>query len=145
MPFRFPLATLLRIREIAEQREERLLGQIQVQIAQSRQTLINLDTQRRSIIAQREKAVEQRTSSAEIVGFYDQVRRIEDLERTGQEHLAKLEELRRHQMKTYEAAHGKKELLAGLRAEMVEEYRATQVRREQSAVDDNFSSRRSFR
>lgn len=145
MAFQFPLATLLRLREIAEQREERLLGQIQSQIAQHQQTLLDLAAQRRSCIAHREQMFQQGTPSAEIVGFYDRIRKIEELEQKGREQLAKLEGLRIQQMKAYEAAHGKKELLAGLREEQLEAYRSTQTRREQSVMDDNFSSRRHLR
>jgi flagellar FliJ protein len=145
MAFKFPLATLLRLREIAEQREERLLGQIQAQIAQSRQTLSDLATQRKSLIVQREKITQQSTPSAEIVGFYDRIRKIEELEKTGGEHLAKLEVLRIQQMKVYETARGKKELLDGIREEQLQVYRSTQTRREQSVMDDNFSSRRHLR
>jgi flagellar export protein FliJ len=145
MAFQFTLATLLRLREIAEQREERLLGQIQAQIAQSHQTLIDLAVQRQSLVAHRERMIQQIMPSAEIVGLYNGIRRIEELEQTGRAHLVKLQGLRIQQMKAYEIAHKNKELLTGLRKEQLDAYRSAQTRHEQSALDDNFSSRRHLR
>jgi len=145
MAFRFSLATLLRLREIAEQREERLLGQIQNHVVKSRQTLIELEAQRRMLITQRELAVQQLSSAAEMVSFYDRVRMIEELERSGREQLTKVEALRDQQMKVYEDAHRKRDLISGMREDHLEEYRREQARQEQNAMDDNFSSRRHFR
>lgn len=145
MAFRFSLATLLRLREIAEQREERLLGQIQNQIAQNRQTLIELEAQRQGVIRQRELALQQQTSGAEIEGFYGRLRALEDLEKSGREQLAKLEALRLQQMKAYETAHRNRDLLSGMRADKLELFRREQMRQEQNLMDDNFSSRRGFR
>ena len=144
MGFRFPLATLLRLREIAEQREERLLGQILNQIAQGRQTLADLATQRLKLIEQREIALRQTTSAFDIMGYYGRMSEIDDLERTGREHLAKLATLREQQMKIYETAHRNHELLSGMRSDQLEDFRREQTRQEQNAMDDNFSSRRSF-
>ena len=144
MGFRFPLATLLRLREIAEQREERLLGQILNQIVQGRQTLADLEVQRRNLIAQRELALQQTTSAFDIMGFYGRMQEIDTLEATGREHLAKLVTLHEQQMKVYETAHRNRELLSGMKGEQLEAYRREQTRQEQNAMDDNFSSRRRF-
>jgi flagellar export protein FliJ len=145
MGFQFSLATLLRLREIAEQREERLLGQILNEMAQARQTLTDLAEQRKSLIAQHEIALREPTPAFDINGFYGQMRDIDEMERTGREHLAKLATLREQQMKVYEKAHRDHELLAGMRSDKLEAYRREQTRQEQNAMDDNFSSRRGFR
>jgi flagellar FliJ protein len=142
MAFRFTLATVLRLREIAEQREERLLGQIQAQIAAVRQSLIDLASQRQKLLAQREEAIQRTAAAAVISGFYGELRAVDGLVATGKEQLAKLEVLRDQQMRIYEAAHGKRELLDGMRQEQKAEYQHELERKEQSALDDNFSSRR---
>jgi flagellar export protein FliJ len=142
MGFRFSLATLLRLREIAEQREECLLGQILNQMVQSRQTLADLEAQRRGLIVRRELALQETTSAFDIVGFYCRMNEIDDLERTGREHLAKLTALREQQMKIYEIAHRNRELLSGMRSDQREIFLREQTRQEQNAMDDNFSSRR---
>ena len=144
MGFRFPLATALRVREIAEQREERLLGQILNQMAQSRQTLADLEAQRRDIIAQRELALQQTMSAFDIVGSYRQMREIDDMERAAQEQLSKLAALREKQMKLYETAHRSRELLSSMRHEQLDRFQLERNRQEQNAMDDNFSSRRRF-
>jgi len=144
MAYRFPLATLLRLREIAEQREERLLGQIHNQIAESRQTLADLASQRQAVIQQREQALLRLTSGFDLMDSYAQVRVIEGLEDKGREHLAKLSVLRDQQMKIYEAAHRDAELLLDIREDRKNEFQRQREKQEQSALDDNFSSRRSL-
>lgn len=144
MGFRFPLATALRLREIAEQREERLLSQILNQIAQTRHTLTNLESQRRDLISQREIAMKELTSAFDILGSYARVREIDDLERVGNEQLVKLAGLREQQMKIYEATHRNTELLSGMRRDQRDAFEREQTRQEQNAMDDNFSSRRRF-
>ena len=144
MGFRFPLATALRVREISEQREERLLGQILNQMAQSRQTLADLEAQRRDIIAQRELALQQTVSAFDIVGSYRQMREIDDMERAAKEQLSKLAALREKQIKIYETAHRSRELLSGMKHEQLGKFQLERTRQEQNAMDDNFSSRRRF-
>jgi len=142
MAFRFTLATVLRLREIAEQREERLLGQIQAQIGAVRQNLIDLAAQRQSLLSRREDAIQRKASAAEISGFYGDLRTVDHLVEAGKDQLTKLEVLRDQQMKIYQSAHGKRELLDGMRQEKKAEYEHELDRKEQSALDDNFSSRR---
>jgi flagellar FliJ protein len=144
MAFRFPLATLLRLREIAEQREERLLGQIHNQIAQARQTLVDLASRRKALMDQRDQALSRSITGFDLVDSYAQVRAIDGLERSGREHLAKLTVLRDQQMKIYEAAHRDAELLLDIREDRKNDYQKLRDKQEQSAMDDNFSSRRSL-
>lgn len=145
MAFRFSLATLLRLREIAEQREERLLGQIQNQIVQSRQMLSDLASQREGVIRQREQALKETTSGVDLLNSYAQVKNIEGLEESGRESLAKLSLLRDQQMKIYQGAHRNSEVLSEMRVEQKEEFYKERTKQEQSAMDDNFSSRRNFK
>ncbi len=142
MGFRFPLATVLRVREIAEEREERLLKQILEQITLSQQSLAELEAQRRALRQRQESAWLRSTSATEIAASYDQIRRLRDLEASAREHLEKLLLLREQQMAIYKTAHQSRELLSTIRNERLEQYRTTQERREQSAIDDAFSSRR---
>jgi flagellar export protein FliJ len=144
MRFKFSLATALRLREIAEQREERLLGQILNQISQSRQTLSDLEVQRRDLVAQRELALQQTASAFDITHFYDRIRQIDEMERIAREQVAKLAALREQQMKIYETAHRNRELLSGMRSDQLDAFEREQTRQEQNAMDDNFSSRRRF-
>jgi flagellar export protein FliJ len=145
MAFRFSLATLLKLREIAEQREERLLGQIQGQIAQTRQSLSDLATQRVGLFRAREEALQQSTSAVDLLNSYEQVRGVERLEESGREQLAKLLTLRDQQMKIYQGAHQKTEVLTEMRGDQKELFYKELTKKEQSVMDDNFSSRRAFK
>jgi flagellar export protein FliJ len=145
MAFKFTLATLLRLREIAEQREERLLGQIQNQIAHNRQTLTDLATQRKDVIERREVALTEAVSGVDILDSYARVKAIESLEESGREQLEKLLALRDQQMKVYQSAHRDSEVLTEMRVEQKEDFYKERTKQEQSAMDDNFSSRRSFK
>lgn len=145
MAFRFSLATLLKLREIAEQREERLLGQIQSQIVQSRQSLVDLAAQREELFRVREEALRQSTSAVDLLNSYEQVRNVERLEESGREQLTKLTTLRDQQMKIYQGAHVKTEVLNEMRSGQKELFYKKLSKREQSVMDDNFSSRRAFK
>ena len=145
MAFRFSLATLLRLREIAEQREERLLGQIQNQIVQSRQTLADLALQREGVIRQREQALNQVTTGVALSDSYTQVKMIQGLEESGHEQLAKLLLLRDQQMKIYQSAHRNSEVLSEMRVEQKDEFYKERTKQEQKVMDDSFSSRRSLK
>ncbi len=143
MAFKFSLATLLRLKEIAADREERLVGQIQVQIAQTTQTLSELELRRAQEISRREVTLQGLSSAAEILSSYARVDSLDAMQQTGQEQLAKLDALRLQQMKIYEAAYRNKELLAGIKEDQQKIYLLQRNRREQMTMDDNFSSRRS--
>lgn len=145
MGFRFSLATLLRIREIAEQREERLLGQIEQEIAQHRKTLVDLALQRERMILQREEALLQSTSAVDLINSHVRVAAIRELEASGRDQLAKLTALREKQMKIYQTAHRNSELLAGMRDDQRLEYDKSRIKQDQAAMDDNFSSRLRFK
>jgi flagellar export protein FliJ len=142
MAFRFSLATVLRLREIAEEREERLLGQILKQIVQAKQAIADLEAHRSNLIRQREADLQNQMSAAELHVSYAQLRALEDKQKQAAEQLTKLETLRVQQLKIYEAAHRNRELLTGMREEQLESHRLEQTKLEQSIMDDNFISRR---
>lgn len=142
MAFRFSLATLLRLKEIVAEREERLVGQIQSQIVQTTQTLGDLEMRRMQEIRCREVSLQSVSSAAEIASSYATVSSFEAMQQTGQEQLAKLDALRLQQMKIYEVAYRNKELLAGIKEDQHKIYLLARARQEQMTMDDNFSSRR---
>lgn len=144
MTFRFPLATLLRLREIAELREERLLEQILAQIAEGRRTLVDLAERRLSLIQQRERSLQNSTSAFNLTDSYVHVRAVERMEKDGREQVAKLLALRDQQMKIYEAAHRDRDLLSDMRLGQKEAFQKVRTRQEQNAMDDSFGSRRNL-
>jgi flagellar export protein FliJ len=142
MGFQFSLATVLRLREIAEEREERLLGQILQQIAQCRQMIADLQGQRTKLAAIRENKLKELISAADLQITDGEMRLVESRQASREEQLMKLEEMRLQQVKVYELAHQARELLSGMREEQLEAFRRERTRLEQNAMDDNFISRR---
>ncbi len=142
MSFHFSLATVLRLREIAEEREERMLGQILSQIVDTKRSIVQLIAQREAVLKRRSEALKMPMAIADLHLSYAQVESLNDLEKAADENLVKLETLRVQQVKIYEAAHRSCELLEGMREEQLEEFRVQETKREQSLMDDNFTSRR---
>jgi flagellar FliJ protein len=145
MAFRFPLATVLRLREIAEDREERLLGQILQQITQARQVLADLQERHAALLKSREAALNQQMTGVELLDSYSCMRTIEDMQRLGQQQMVRLEALKAKQLRTYEEAHRNRELLSDMRKQKYEIYEQERGRKEQAVQDDNFSARMSLR
>jgi flagellar export protein FliJ len=145
MAFKFSLATVLRLREIAEGREERLLMQIRQQMAQSQQELADLDARCTSVIAQRESELQGQIPATELQDSYLQISTLEERKKIVREHLMKLETLRVQQMKVYETAHRNREVIEQIREEKLELFQREQVRQEQHVMDDNFASRKARR
>jgi hypothetical protein len=81
----------------------------------------------------------------DLLNSYEQVRRVERLEIAGRDQLTKLITLRDQQMKIYQGAHRKTEVLAEMRGDQKELFYKELTKKEQSAMDDNFSSRRAFK
>ena len=142
MAFRFTLATVLRLREIAEEREERLLGQIQQQIGMVRENLTHMAARRVEIQQEREAELRARTSAALLQSSYAQIAALDLARQQAEEKLTKLEALRSEQMKIYTNAHRNRELLADMRETQHGEFVAARALREQKTMDDNFMSRR---
>ena len=140
MAFRFSLETVLRVRKIAEDREERLLGEILQQMAQCRRSLADLASRRTSLLLERQRALEARTPAGELLFWSAQIQVVDSLQQSGRQHLADLEKLRAQQLSVYAEAHKNRKLLATMREEQLDRFRAEQVRAEQKQMDDRFSA-----
>ena len=145
MGFRFPLATVLRVREIAEDREERRLAYILSQIGRARQSLRECQTQNSNLILVREAQICKQLSAAQLQISYNQLRALEIMQKEIQSQLNNLESLRDQQMKIYEAAHRDREVISGMREKQLAVFQHEQARREQNSMDDTFASRRILR
>lgn len=140
MAFRFSLETVLRVRQIAEDREERLLTQILQQMVQCRQSLAELAVRRTNLVVQRERTLQAKTSAAELLFLNAQMSVVQQLQTSGNQHLVDLEKLREKQLKAYEAAHCAQKLLATMREEQLDRFAVEQARAEQRQMDDRFSA-----
>jgi len=141
MAFEFSLATVLRVRDIVEQREERLLQRIQQQIAQTSQTLAetNADISRWNVRGATElfNLAVGRDFQASYAAL--QQLKLSHVELLGQ--LDKLEQLREIQLKVYRAARCEREMLTDMRDKKRVVYNSGMTRRAQSTLDDNFVAR----
>jgi flagellar export protein FliJ len=141
MAFQFSLATVLRVREIAEEKEERLLTQILGQIAKTRQDLNDLKAQVDMLLRRSASELTSSISAAQLHITYGQMRALELMQKDVAEQLAKLETLRDQQMKNFAAARRKREVLSQLREDQLERFQYERSRQEQALMDDNFAAR----
>ena len=141
MTFRFSLATVLRVREIAEEKEERLLTQILSQIAKTQQELHELKAQVDMLLRRSEDELASSISAAQLHITYGHMRALELMQKDVAEQLVKLESLRDQQMKVYAAARRSREVLSELREAQMERFRYDLLRQEQALMDDNFAAR----
>jgi flagellar FliJ protein len=145
MGFKFSLATVLRLREIDEEREERLLGQILSEITSTRLELDDLHRQVENLLRSREQQLQTTTSAAQLQITYGHMRALENLQKDVTEQIKNLEGLRDQQMRIYQNARRNREVVSSLRDQQQVVYRELKKRQEQSLMDDNFAARLSRR
>jgi hypothetical protein len=144
MAFQFTLHAVLRARVIVEEREERLLQKVLVEIAQCKREIEVLDGEMIRVNDSRSGAVMQPSLGRTLHGHYGEMQelmRVRDL-LVGQ--VEKLDELKAMQLAVYNAARQNRELLTEMKSTKREAYDTDLSRREQSTLDDNFIARRSL-
>jgi flagellar export protein FliJ len=142
MAFRFTLATVLRLREIAEEKEERLLGKITQQIVVIRTNLADIEVRREQVVQERESDLHRNIQAAALQSFYGQLQALDFARQQAEEQLKKFESLRAQQMNVYSLAHRNRQVLADMRIEQREAFDTKRTQEEQKVMDDNFVSRR---
>lgn len=141
MAFRFPLATVLRVRESEEEREERALQRIQCEMARVQRcideqiaVMARVDAARAQALAQPVKAgtlqalVNERQATLAAIDIL----RVE---------LVSLEQKRDEQMKLYQAAHLGRQMITDMEVHQQNAYERQQVRTQQKRMDDIFAAR----
>ena len=142
MAFRFPLAAVLRLREIAEEREERLLTGILRQMQQVREEISSLDYALAQTAVVRASALASVTHAAELQCLHERRESLLLARLAQEQQLAKFEELRHQQLSAYQQAHQSRTVLTDMRAAHREAWEGQRTRNEQKAADDIFLSRR---
>ncbi len=141
MAFQFSLAAVLRLREIEEQREERALMEILVELARTREKITALAAQGADAVRRREISLAASLPAAELNTLYARVQLAKKQREVAEEQLRSLEAHRATQTARYQAARQARELLTGMRDEQRTSFMATRARQEQKSLDDIFSSR----
>jgi flagellar biosynthesis chaperone FliJ len=142
MAFRFPLATILRVKESIEQREERALQKIQLEMARVARQIEDLNDAMTKAQVARQLALARSMLGGELQSMLWQVQAVGEVKKSLLVTLHELEELRLRQMKVYQAAHRDHETLINLFNEQRALYEVELARFEQKYLDDIFMARR---
>jgi flagellar export protein FliJ len=138
---RFPLAQVLRVREIVADREEQALERIVAEIVRVRGSIERVDRAMETALASRERDLNTSMPGGHLhaaCGHADLLRRhrSEMIQQLG-----RLEAERTVQTRAWEAAHRNREVLTGMRDEQQAAWRLAQSRAEQRSADESFLSR----
>jgi flagellar export protein FliJ len=142
MAFRFPLATVRRVRESIERREERALQRIQLEMARVSRQIEELNAGiARSHEAQKQ-ALLQPTPAGHLHSMLWEMQGAIENRTTLLNTLQGLEQQRQKQMKVYQAAHRDHETMISMFKEQRDAYEVEQARAQQKYLDDIFMARR---
>jgi flagellar biosynthesis chaperone FliJ len=142
MAFLFALATVMRVRESIEQREECALQKIQLEMARVARQIEELTEAMAKAHVAREQALKRTMPGGELQSMLWQVQTAVEGKKTLLVTLQGLEEMRLQQMKVYQAAHRDHETMINMCNEQREVYEIEQARSQQKYLDDIFMARR---
>lgn len=145
MSFYFPLATVQRLRELVEDREERLLQDIQFEIAQARTAISTVDSEVSAINRARIAQGKATSTALDIHAIYGQLESLKLKRKELEERLEKLEDLRQKQMVIYQEARKGREMLDDIHDNRRAVYDFEMNKREQRTIDDTFGAQRARR
>jgi flagellar FliJ protein len=142
MAFRFPLATVLRVKESLEKREERALQRIQLEMARVTHQMEELAEAMTRAYAVRNRVLQQAMPAGQLHTMLWEAQAAVEAKSALRITLQELEEQRLKQMKVYLAAHREHETLINLFNEQRDAYEVEQTRAQQKYLDDIFIARR---
>ncbi len=142
MGFYFPLSSVLRVREAAEQREERALQDITSDIDSATQSLEEVKRVLSEMEKTRQEIPESLQSGYNVQAWYGQREILTESKRQLLERIDKLKVLRGQQMMAYRNARQHREVLDNLRERVFVEFEADLDRRDQRAMDDQHNAQR---
>ena len=142
MPFKFPLATVLRVREIVEKREERALQAIQLEMAQVLRKVEELSAEITQRQTAREVALRQPIPAAQLQMLLWTTQAAVEKKDALLRHLQTLEKRRDQQMTLYKVAHRNRETLTEMADKQRSAFELEEARLLQKSLDDLFIARR---
>jgi flagellar FliJ protein len=142
MPFRFPLATVLKLRESIEKREELALQKIQLEIGQTLHRIEELGEEMVRMRATREQAMVRPTPAMHVQLLELSMQSADEQRKALKGRLVELEQQRLRQVDIYQAAHRDRETLTHLHRKQRDLYEQERLRAEQKTLDDIFIARR---
>jgi len=141
MAFRFSLATVLRVRESIEQREERVLQRIQLEMARVSRQIEELSVQIERTCDAQIEALQKPIPAGILHGLLWEVQAAEDRRKVLLSTLQTLELQRDKQLKIYQTAHRNHETLISMKREQRAAFELEQARNQQKSLDDIFMAR----
>ena len=142
MAFQFPLAAVLRMRGIIEEREEAALQKILFDIAKVFDDLQQIGAQLKLCEAQRQTQALEPCLGLHLQAAYGEIKHLQERRKEREAQLTKLHTARDAQLLVYQAARRDRELLSNMCNEQRTAYETQVSKREQNALDDNFIARR---
>ena len=142
MGFQYSLATVLRVRGIVEEQEERMLQKILFEITQTLEAIARIDADLAELDASRSANLFKPSLGRNLHASYGEVAQLKQNKKDLAEKLQKLEQLRERQLMVYREARRNREMLTDMREEQLGVYESDRARREQKTLDDNFIARR---
>ena len=141
MAFRFPLASVLRVRESVEKREEVALQRAQLEVARVRRRIDELNNELAQDCQAREKELLRGTKANNLRSMQTEIDAAVEAKRTLLEALATLRSQRDAQLKLYSTAHSGRQMITDLLNQQKSAYEHDQNRIQQKRLDDIMASR----
>jgi flagellar FliJ protein len=141
MAFRFSLASVLRVRESIERREELALQKAEQELARVRRRIDELAGEIAKAVDAREKALQQAIQAHRLQSMDAEINAAGETKQTLLETLQTLQQQRDAQMKLYQAAYNGRRMLTDLSEQQKTEFEQEQDRAQQKRLDDIFASR----
>jgi flagellar export protein FliJ len=142
MAFQFSLDTVLRVRGIVEEREERLLQKILFETAQAVEGLAGIDAEIAKTDVSRHAEIFMPSIGHNLHASYADLKSLKQLRVEVAGKIEKLEQLRDRQFIVYAEARRNREMLTDMLEEKRGLYEGVLARSEQKSMDDNFIARR---
>jgi flagellar export protein FliJ len=139
--FRFTLASVLRVRENIERREELALQRAELEVTRVRRRIEELTEDLARKVKAREVALQRALSAHELQSMQAEMNAIVEAKEILFETLETLKQQRDAQMKLYLAAHNGRQILSELAERQLSEHELEQDRAQQKRLDDTFASR----
>ena len=141
MAFRFPLASVLRVREGIEKREEVALQRVQLEVARVQRRIDELTEELAAASKAREEALQEAIQASRLQSMQIEIDAIVDARQTLFTTLQTLKRQRDAQMKLYRIAHSGRQMVFDLLTQQKDAYEHEQVRIQQKRLDDIMASR----
>jgi flagellar export protein FliJ len=142
MAFQFSLESVLRVRGMVEEREERLLQRILFEVSQTREALASTIAEIAELDASHRSEIFKPLIGRQIHASYGKAEELRQRRKALEGQIHKFEELRNQQRIVYESARRNREMLTDMRIDKRSDYESDLSKREQRTLDDNFIARR---